>query len=155
MVKPKKPMDKALKKIKNQSRKARRQADRSTEADARGRARVEVEKANKKANWDAAAFGACLQLEVTSSNRAPAFDDVLRARKTKVEENARRRSKTIEDVEARLERAVRLGLIDKTAAFDLKQEISKIVHMKIGNETKKRLSTSYSKSTPSTLDSLP
>jgi hypothetical protein len=47
-------MDKALKKIKNQSRKARRQADRSAEADARGRARVEVEKANKKASssWD-------------------------------------------------------------------------------------------------------
>ncbi len=91
----------------------------------------------------------------SSCTLAPAFDDVLRARKTKVEENARRRSKTIEDVEARLERAVQLGLIDKTASFELNQEISKIVHMKIGNETKKRLSTSYSKSTPSTLDSLP
>lgn len=65
VVKPKKPMDKALKKIKNQSRKTIRQADRSAEADARGRARVKVEKANKKANLDAAAFGACLQLEVT------------------------------------------------------------------------------------------
>jgi hypothetical protein len=99
VVKPKKPMDKARKKIKNQSRKARRQADRSAEADARGRAHVEVEKANKKANWDAAAFGACLQLEVTSTHLAPAFDDVCvclaRPRLKKMQEEDRRPSKTL------------------------------------------------------------
>jgi hypothetical protein len=141
VVKPTKPMDKALKEVNNQSRKITRQKDRSDEADARGRARVKVEKANKKANLDAAAFGACLQLEVTSDQLAPAFDDVLRARQTKIEENARRRSETIEDVEVRLAKAVELGLIEQTVAFDeggLNREISRILHMKIkiGNEEK-------------------
>ena len=50
-----------------------------------------------------------------------------------------RRSKTVQDVEARLVKAVELGLIDKTAAFDedgLFREISKILDMKIADENK-------------------
>ena len=66
-------MDKALKKIKNQSRKTIRQADRSAEADARGRARVKVEKANKKANLDAAAFGAYVSNSKSQRNFGPSL----------------------------------------------------------------------------------
>jgi hypothetical protein len=66
-------------------------------------------------------------------------DAVLRARRAQVEENDRKRSKTVEDIEARLVRAVELGLINRTAAFEedgLVQEISKILDMKIANENK-------------------
>jgi hypothetical protein len=60
---------------------------------------------------------------------------VLRARRNQVQENARRRSKTIQNIEARLVKAVELGLIcNKTAAFNeegLMQETSRILDMKI------------------------
>jgi hypothetical protein len=101
--------------------------------------RVHVEKTNKRANLDAAAFGACILRESDSIIVDPSFDAVLRARRAQVSENARRRAKTVRDVEARLVKAVKLGLIEKTAAFDadgLFQELSKVLDMKIGTEGK-------------------
>ncbi len=139
VVHPEAPMDKELKKIKNQARAIKRKSDRSSNATDDAKDRVHVEKTNKRANLDAAAFGACILMESDSIIVDPSFDAVLRARRAQVSENARRRAKTVRDVEARLVKAVELGLIEKTAAFDadgLFQELSKVLDMKIGTEGK-------------------
>ncbi len=124
-----------MKKSKNQTRTIKRKSDRSADATDGACDRIEVERKNKRANLDAP----CLLIESDSVKANPDYDAVLRARRAQVEENARRRSKTIQDVEARLFKAVELGLIDKTAAFDeegLVREITRILDMNIGNEEK-------------------
>ena len=143
VVNPPVKIDKAVKKIKNEARANKRKLDRSAESTDGAENRKDVARRNKRANLDAAAFGACLNMEsesVIAEFANPAScDAVLRARRAQVEENARRRSKTVQDVEARLVKAVELGLIDKTAAFDedgLFREISKILDMKIADENK-------------------
>ena len=65
----------------------------------------------------------------------PAWDAVLRARQSQIDENARRRNATVLEVQARLERAVQLGLIDQTSALSatgIAPVIETILHKKIG-----------------------
>jgi hypothetical protein len=127
-----------LKRDKNADRQLKRVLDRSEYADAGAADRIAVERANKKSNLDSAAFGRCLQLETVETGQIltkPAFDAVLRARQSQKAENARRRNATVVDAQARLEKAVQLGLIDESSAFcatGIAPVIANILHKKIG-----------------------
>ncbi len=137
-VRPSPPVDKDLKRDKNADRQLKRVRDRSEYADAGAADRIAVERANKKSNLDSAAFGRCLIIETDKTGQIltePAFDTVLRARRSQEAENARRRNATVVDVQARLERAVQLGLIDQSSAFSatgIAPVIQNILHKKIG-----------------------
>ena len=137
-VRPAPPVDKDLKKEKNGVRQLKRVRDRSELADAGAADRIEVERANKRSWLDSAVFGRCLKIETGKTGQIlpePAWDAVLRARQSQIDENARRRNATVLEVQARLERAVQLGLIDQTSALSatgIASVVESILHKTIG-----------------------
>lgn len=138
IVRPAPPVDKTLKKEKNAVRQKKRVHDRSEFADAGAADRIEVERANKRAWLDSAALGRCVQLETGLTGQilpGPAWDAVLRARQSQIDENARRRNATVLEVQARLETAVQLGLIDQSTALSatgIASVVENILHKQIG-----------------------